>query len=73
MDEYDSLDGDCTLFAPIAETARRLAVLTLEEAHDLLALLVAHRAGARQRARRSSVPCAVTGRQGPGASDEGVS
>ncbi|MFE2585159.1 DUF6417 family protein [Streptomyces sp. NPDC059378] len=41
MDEYDLLDGDSNLFAPLAETAQRLAVLTLEEAHDLLALLVA--------------------------------
>ncbi|MFE2579225.1 DUF6417 family protein [Streptomyces sp. NPDC059378] len=36
MDDYDPLDGDSTLFAPLADTAQRLAVLTLEEAHDLL-------------------------------------
>ncbi|MER5598318.1 DUF6417 family protein [Streptomyces sp. NPDC002265] len=41
MDDYDPLGGDSTLFVPLADTAQRLAVLTLEEAHDLLALLVA--------------------------------
>ncbi|MFG2951925.1 DUF6417 family protein [Streptomyces adustus] len=41
MDDYDPLDQDATTFAPLADTTQRLAVLTLEEAHDLLALLVA--------------------------------
>ncbi|MER5604377.1 DUF6417 family protein [Streptomyces sp. NPDC002265] len=41
MDDYDALDGDSALCVPLADTAQRLAVLTLEEAHDLLALLVA--------------------------------
>ncbi|MEU8869446.1 DUF6417 family protein [Streptomyces umbrinus] len=38
MDD-DSLDLDSADFAPGEDTAERLALLTLEEAHDLLRLL----------------------------------
>ncbi|MGW2826407.1 DUF6417 family protein [Streptomyces sp. NPDC001443] len=40
MDDYEHLDLDADAFAPVAYTAERLALLTLEEAHDLLALLL---------------------------------
>jgi len=41
MDDYDPLDLDAADFAPGELTAERLALLTLEEAHDLLRLLQA--------------------------------
>ncbi|QQM46372.1 DUF6417 family protein [Streptomyces liliifuscus] len=41
MDNYDSLDLDAAGFAPGELTAERLALLTLDEAHDLLRLLQA--------------------------------
>lgn len=37
--DYDSLDLDSVGFAPGEDTAERLALLTLDEAHDLLRLL----------------------------------
>lgn len=40
MDEDDYLDRDETGDAPMDGTAQRLALLTLEEAHDLLRLLL---------------------------------
>ncbi|MEU6497688.1 DUF6417 family protein [Streptomyces sp. NPDC046984] len=40
MDAYDHLDLDEIDFAPVEHTTERLAVLSLEEAHDLLCLLV---------------------------------
>jgi hypothetical protein len=40
MDDYDPLDLDKIDFAPLEGTAERLALLTLEEAHDLLRLLL---------------------------------
>ncbi|MGX1916135.1 DUF6417 family protein [Streptomyces phaeochromogenes] len=41
MDDCDPLDLDAADFAPGEDTAERLALLTLEEAHDLLRLLQA--------------------------------
>ncbi|MER6407058.1 DUF6417 family protein [Streptomyces viridosporus] len=40
MDEDEYLDRDETGGAPMDGTAQRLALLTLEEAHDLLRLLL---------------------------------
>ncbi|KAF3469965.1 DUF6417 family protein [Streptomyces sp. Tu 3180] len=40
MDDYEHLDLDEIDFAPVDHTAERLALLTLEEAHDLLRLLL---------------------------------
>ncbi|WP_331724028.1 DUF6417 family protein [Streptomyces sp. NBC_00005] len=40
MDDYDPLDLDKVDFAPLKGTVERLALLTLEEAHDLLRLLL---------------------------------
>ncbi|MCX5000794.1 DUF6417 family protein [Streptomyces longwoodensis] len=40
MDDYDVFDLQDSDFAPVEATGRRLALLTLEEAHDLLRLLV---------------------------------
>ncbi|MFD9463116.1 DUF6417 family protein [Streptomyces sp. NPDC060027] len=40
MDDYDHLDLDAIDFAPVDDTTERLALLTLEEAHDLLRLLL---------------------------------
>ncbi|MEU1203529.1 DUF6417 family protein [Streptomyces sp. NPDC005813] len=41
MDDDEQLDLDEVDFAPVEETVERLALLTLEEAHDLLSLLLA--------------------------------
>ncbi|MFE7276520.1 DUF6417 family protein [Streptomyces sp. NPDC057623] len=41
MDDYNHLDLDEIDFAPRHGTAKRLALLTLEEAHNLLRLLLA--------------------------------
>ncbi|PWJ04749.1 hypothetical protein DKG34_25615 [Streptomyces sp. NWU49] len=41
MDDYEDLDPGGIDFAPVDRTAERLALLTLEEAHDLLRLLLA--------------------------------
>ncbi|MET9387686.1 DUF6417 family protein [Streptomyces sp. NPDC002928] len=41
MDDYDHLGLDAVTFAPVEHTTQRLALLTLEEAHDLLGLLQA--------------------------------
>lgn len=41
MDNYDHLDLDEIDFAPMDGHAERLALLTLQEAHDLLQLLLA--------------------------------
>ncbi|MET9388217.1 DUF6417 family protein [Streptomyces sp. NPDC002928] len=41
MDDYDHLDLDAVTFAPVEHITQRLALLTLEEAHDLLGLLQA--------------------------------
>ncbi|MET9118918.1 DUF6417 family protein [Streptomyces longwoodensis] len=41
MDDYDPFEFPDSDFAPVEATARRLALLTLEEAHDLLRVLVA--------------------------------
>ncbi|MFH8804917.1 DUF6417 family protein [Streptomyces sp. NPDC017936] len=40
MDDCEYLDLDEIEFAPVDHTAERLALLTLEEAHDLLRLLL---------------------------------
>ena len=40
MDDYEHLDLDEIDFAPVEGTVQRLALLTLEEAHDLLRLLL---------------------------------
>jgi hypothetical protein len=40
MDDYDHLDLDEIDFSPLQGTVERLALLTLEEAHDLLRLLL---------------------------------
>ncbi|MEU6323396.1 DUF6417 family protein [Streptomyces sp. NPDC047009] len=40
MDPYDHLDLDGIDFAPVAHMTERLALLSLEEAHDLLCLMV---------------------------------
>ncbi|MDQ1041815.1 DUF6417 family protein [Streptomyces sp. V4I2] len=45
---YDHLDLDAVDFAPMDHTAERLALLTLEEAHDLLQLLQAIAQGGHQ-------------------------
>ncbi|MET8860887.1 DUF6417 family protein [Streptomyces sp. NPDC004579] len=41
MDDYDHLDLDEIDFAPMDAVAERLALLTLQETHDLLQLLLA--------------------------------
>lgn len=41
MDEYTDIDLDDVVFAPGEYTTERLALLSLEEAHDLLRLLLA--------------------------------
>ncbi|MGI5143377.1 MULTISPECIES: DUF6417 family protein [unclassified Streptomyces] len=41
MDAYDHLDLDEIDFAPVGHTTKRLTLLSLGEAHDLLRLLVA--------------------------------
>ena len=41
MDDYEDLGLGGIDFAPVEGTAERLALLTLEEAHDLLRLLLA--------------------------------
>lgn len=41
MDDYDHLDLDEITFAPMDDVTERLALLTLQEAHDLLQLLLA--------------------------------
>ncbi|MEU4090004.1 DUF6417 family protein [Streptomyces aureus] len=41
MDDYDHLDLDEITLAPMDDIAERLALLTLQEAHDLLQLLLA--------------------------------
>jgi hypothetical protein len=41
MDEYAHLDLDDITFAPVEHTTERLALLSLEEAYDLLHLLLA--------------------------------
>ncbi|MER5755961.1 DUF6417 family protein [Streptomyces sp. NPDC002088] len=54
MDDYDHLDLDAVTFAPVEHITRRLALLTLEEAHDLLGLLQAvAQEGAPCRRRRT--------------------
>lgn len=40
MDDYAHLDLDEIDFAPMGQTDERLALLSLEEAHDLLRLLL---------------------------------
>jgi hypothetical protein len=40
MDDYDLFALQALDFAPLRETSQRLALLTLDEAHDLLRLLV---------------------------------
>ncbi|MEV6197825.1 DUF6417 family protein [Streptomyces sp. NPDC051920] len=40
MDNYDHLDLDEIDFAPMDDATERLALLTLQEAHDLLQLLL---------------------------------
>ncbi|MEU6496312.1 DUF6417 family protein [Streptomyces sp. NPDC046984] len=40
MDAYDHLDLDEIDFAPVEHATHRLAVLSLDEVHDLLRLLV---------------------------------
>ncbi|MFF8932385.1 DUF6417 family protein [Streptomyces longwoodensis] len=40
MDDYDPFELQDSDFASVEATASRLALLTLEEAHDLLRLLV---------------------------------
>ncbi|MFE9773631.1 DUF6417 family protein [Streptomyces sp. NPDC005931] len=40
MDDYEHLDLAAVEFVPVDDTAERLALLTLEEAQDLLRLLV---------------------------------
>ncbi|MEY2246537.1 DUF6417 family protein [Streptomyces sp. BF23-18] len=40
MDNYDHLDLDEIDFAPMDDVTERLALLTLQEAHDLLQLLL---------------------------------
>ncbi|MEU3290578.1 DUF6417 family protein [Streptomyces longwoodensis] len=40
MDDYDPFELQDSDFAPVEGTASRLPLLTLEEAHDLLRLLV---------------------------------
>jgi uncharacterized protein DUF6417 len=41
MDGYEHIDLDEIDFAPVEETGERLALLSLDEAHDLLRLLLA--------------------------------
>ncbi|MEU6323657.1 DUF6417 family protein [Streptomyces sp. NPDC047009] len=41
MDAHDHLDLDEIDFAPVGHTTKRLTLLSLEQAHDLLRLLVA--------------------------------
>ncbi|MEU6071378.1 DUF6417 family protein [Streptomyces sp. NPDC047082] len=41
MDDYEHIDLDEIDFAPVEEMGERLALLSLEEAHDLLRLLLA--------------------------------
>ncbi|MEU5256308.1 DUF6417 family protein [Streptomyces longwoodensis] len=41
MDDYDPFEFPDSDLAPVEATASRLALLTLEEAHDLLRVLVA--------------------------------
>ncbi|MEW2120426.1 DUF6417 family protein [Streptomyces sp. NPDC005474] len=41
MDEYADIDLDDIVFAPVEHATERLALLSLEEAHDLLRLLLA--------------------------------
>ncbi|MER5881181.1 DUF6417 family protein [Streptomyces sp. NPDC001910] len=40
MNDYEQFDLDEVAFASMEDTAERLALLTLEEAHDLLRLLL---------------------------------
>ncbi|MET8031069.1 DUF6417 family protein [Streptomyces avermitilis] len=40
MDDYEKIDLDEFVFAPMEHTTERLALLTLEEAHDVLRLLL---------------------------------
>jgi uncharacterized protein DUF6417 len=40
MDDYEHIELDGIEFAPVGNTTHRLAVLSLEEAQDLLRLLV---------------------------------
>jgi hypothetical protein len=40
MDEYEHIDVDGLEFAPVEHTTQSLALLSLEEAHDLLGILV---------------------------------
>jgi hypothetical protein len=40
MDDYEHIDLDGIEFAPVEHTTRWLALLSQEEAHDLLRLLV---------------------------------
>jgi hypothetical protein len=40
MDEYEHIDVDGLEFAPVERTTQSLALLSLEEAHDLLGILV---------------------------------
>jgi hypothetical protein len=70
MDAYDHLDLDEIDFAPVEHTTKRLTLLPLEEAHDLLRLLVAvaqagglmSREAARLAGVRSSGHCTPTTR-----------
>ncbi|MFD5518720.1 DUF6417 family protein [Streptomyces sp. NPDC127066] len=41
MDNYDHLDLGAIDFAPMGDATERLALLTLQEAHELLQLLLA--------------------------------
>lgn len=41
MDDYEHIDLDNVDFAPVTHTTERLALLSREEAHDLLRLLLA--------------------------------
>ncbi|MET9904636.1 DUF6417 family protein [Streptomyces sp. NPDC006446] len=40
MDDYEKIDLDELVFAPMEHTTERLALLTLQEAHDVLRLLL---------------------------------
>ncbi|WP_369228889.1 DUF6417 family protein [Streptomyces sp. R21] len=40
MDEYEEIDLGAVDFAPMTDTVERLALLSLDEAHDLLRLLL---------------------------------